>query len=410
MSEKKSSRKLCALLIAVAAVLVLNSTVAPHAAAADKYKSLYRFKGGKDGSYVFGSLIFDAAGNLYGTTYAGGAANYGTVFELSPNGNGGWTKSLLHSFNGKDGSAPWDGVILDATGNLYGTTSAGGIYGVGTAFELTPNADGSWTENVLHSFKNDGEDGYTPYAELIFDQTGSLYGTTSAGGTNEDGIVFQLSPNRDGSWTENLIHSFSGADGEQPFAGLIFDQVGNLYGTTYQGGDGGSGTVFELSPNRDGTWTEKVLHSFNGQDGEKPFAGLIFDAAGNLYGTTLYGGAEGYGAVFELAPNKNGWTESVLQSFGPANTAGELLNAGLILDQAGNLYGATNVGGRYDWGSVFRLSHAKSRWNETVLHSFKAHPGAEPVAALIFDANGNLYGTTAGDGSSIFGSVFEITP
>ena len=176
MSDKKSSRKLCPLLIAVAAVLILNSRVGPYAAAADKYESLYRFKSGKDGSLVYGSLVFDPQGIVSGTTYVGGADNYGTVFELSPHGNGGWTKSVLHSFNGNDGGSPWDSVIFDAAGNLYGTTYVCGADNFGTVFELSPNTDGSWTENLLHSFNGDG--GRAPWDGVILDAAGNVYGTT----------------------------------------------------------------------------------------------------------------------------------------------------------------------------------------------------------------------------------------
>ena len=396
MSEKKSSRKLCALLIAVAAVLILNSRVGPYAAAADKYKSLYRFKGGKDGSLVYGSLVFDPAGNLYGTTYVGGADNYGTVFELSPHGNGGWTKSVLHSFNGNDGGSPWDGVIFDAAGNLYGTTYVGGADNFGTVFELSPNTDGSWTEKVLHSFN--GNDGRAPWDGVILDAAGNVYGTTYWGGTDNYGTVFELSPNANGRWTEKVLHSFKNdrKDGALPYAELVLDQTGNLYGTTSAGGTKEDGIVFQLSPNRDGSWTEKVLHSFSGADGKLPFGGLIFDEVGNLYGTTLGGGAGNDGTAFELSPKRDGtWTEKLLHSFNGKD--GAYPRARLIFDTAGNLYGTAGIGGRYFVGTVFRLRPANGRWDLTVVHTFKDHPGAVPDAPLIFDANGNLYGTTAGN-------------
>jgi uncharacterized repeat protein (TIGR03803 family) len=325
-----------ALMLVIAITLVL----APAAGAASKYKVLHRFHGA-NGTNPYAGLILDAAGNLYGTTYYGGASGDGTVFKLAPNQDGSWTESVLHSFNRSDGWSPQAGLIFDAAGNLYGTTVVGGASSDGTVFKLAPNQDGSWTESVLHSFN--GSDGWVPYAGLIFDAAGNLYGTTVEGGDTNVGTVFKLAPNQDGSWTESVLHSFHGSDGAYPYAGLIFDAAGNLYGTTVEG-DTNVGTVFKLAPNQDGSWTESVLHSFNGRNGQYPYAGLIFDAAGNLYGTTYGGGASADGTVFELAPNQDGsWTESMLHSFHGSD--GERPRAGLIFDAAGNLYGTTAGGG-----------------------------------------------------------------
>ncbi len=259
-------------------------------------------------------MIIDAAGNLYGTTeyggdYSCGGPGCGTVFELMPTEGGGWTEKKLHNFgNGTDGVFPLADLNLDVAGNLYGTTYGGGglcSYGCGTVFELTPNGNGNWTEKVLHSFNDNGTDGDLPYAGLIFDAAGNLYGTTVAGGSSYAGTVFELTPHGNGNWTEKVLHSFSnvGTDGASPFAGLIFDAAGNLYGTTTYGGNH-PGTVFELTPTGGGDWTEKVLHSFSnvGTDGAYPYGGLIFDAAGNLYGTTYLGGTYNYGTVFEVTP------------------------------------------------------------------------------------------------------------
>src|ERR1039458_4539934 len=211
-------------------------------------------------------------------------------------------------------------------------------------------------EQVLHSFQNDGADGVDPYAGLIFDGAGNLYGTTWQGGTYGYGTVFELTPTAGGTWTENVLWSFgSGTDGTSPVAGLIFDAVGNLYGTTLQGGTYGYGTVFELTPAAGGTWTEKVLYSFgSGTDGANPYAVLIFDAAGNLYGTTYFGGSSdaGNGTVFEVSPSAGGvWTEHVLHRFGNG-TDGIWPQAGLVFDAVGNLYGTTSVGGTFGWGTV----------------------------------------------------------
>jgi uncharacterized repeat protein (TIGR03803 family) len=417
------------------AALIFSSMLVPYARAASKYRVLYEFKGGADGYLPAAGLIFDIAGNLYGTTYEGGFENSGTVFELTPNGHGGWTETLIHLFslNNGNGYAPLAGLILDSAGNLYGTTYWGGsgtcqtgnYVGCGTVFQLIPNGGGSWTENVLYSFRDNGTDGTGPVGSLIFDATGNLYGVTASGGTEGKGTVFMLTPNGDGSWKEDVLHSFNGTDGSFPDSSLIFDGSGNLYSTTVQGGASGAGcggvgcgTVFQLTPGAGGKWTETVLHSFHDYDpkGSLPSAGLIFDPAGNIYGTTQLGGNStcnrgyGCGVVFKLAPNLNeNWTESVLRRFN--GTDGSGLSSSLIFDQTGSLYGTAAQGGVYNFGTVFRLeSAAKGAWKETVLHSFKDHPGAGSEGGLIFDGHGNLYGTAEGDGSKTFGTVFEITP
>jgi uncharacterized repeat protein (TIGR03803 family) len=336
--------------------------------------------GGMDGVFPNG-LIFDAAGVLYGTTEGGGGwgrpcnptGGCGTVFELSPEAGGGWTEQVLYSFCAQtdctDGDEPYAGLIFDAAGNLYGTTFYGGTYGYGTVFELTPEAGGGWTEKVVYSFNpNNGTDGAYPYAGLIFDNNGNLYGTTSYGGTYDYGMVFELTPAQGGGWTEQVLYSFNfnGTDGYGPLACLIFDKAGNLFGTTVFGGTYDSGTVFELTPAEGGGWTEKVPHSFNGRnDGANPYAGLILDENGNLYGTTAGGqgrtheaGANNAGTVFELMPTKGGgWAEKVLHSFSSNGRDGASPGAGLIFDAAGNLYGTTSLGGPYGFGTVFEITH-----------------------------------------------------
>ena len=284
-----------------------------------------------------------------------------------------------------------------------------------------------WNEKLLHSFNNNGVDGANPFAGLIGDAAGNLYGTTGYGGTYNWGTVFKLTPQAGGGWTETVLHSFSGGDGADPLAGLISDAVGNLYGTTWGGGTGsncgtgGCGTVFELSPTAGGGWTETVLHNFdnNGADGVDPSAGLIFDAGGNLYGTTQLGGTYDNGTVFKVSPGEGGWTETVLHSFGSINNDGGTPSAGLIFDAAGNLYGTTRGGGTYYYGTVFELSPtAGGGWTETVLHNFgNGTDGRYLSASLIFDAAGNLYGTTAAGGTGVNtliqyvgGTAFELTP
>jgi uncharacterized repeat protein (TIGR03803 family) len=428
MRQKQLWFTLFGILIVLAGALMLPAG----AVAASKYKVLYRFKG-LDGVSPTASMVFDAAGNLYGTTGGGGSYDLGTVFKLTPNADGSWTESVLHSFSGSDAYYPVNGVIFDAAENLYGTTLDGGPYNNfgGTVFQLMPNGDGSWTESVLHTFA--GPDGVTPVGNLIFDSAGNLFGTTSAGGLDGGGVVFQLTPNGDGSWTESLLHSFCTNrdkkchDGSVPFADLIFDKAGNLYGTTTEMGTrkciynyNGCGTVFELIPQADGSWTENVLHRFTGPDGASPSAGLIFDKAGNLYGTTEGGGNLsdcnnniGCGVVFKLKPNANGsWTEIVLHKF-DNNPAAMPNRADLIFDEAGNLYGTTTSGGPVAGGTVFKLSpQSGGRWAFSVLHVFQGNPALHPTGGLVLDKAGNLYGTTESCASSskCYGVVFEITP
>jgi uncharacterized repeat protein (TIGR03803 family) len=380
-------------------------------------KVLYSFNG-SDGSVPYPALTFDSNGNLYGTTLYGGEYGYGTVFELIWGGNGEWTEKVLHSFdlNGKDGAYPLAGLIFDAKGNLYGTTYAGGTNGFGAVFELR-SVKGIWTEQVLHSFNPDGRDGAEPEAGLIFDAKGNLYGTTLQGGTYDDGTVFELMPGRNGKWSEEVLHNFNAnsRDAAFPEASLIFDFKGNLYGTTYGGGTYSDGTVFQLTPSTNGTWTAKVLHSFNfnGKDGFVPEAALIFDAKGNLYGTTVEGGTYNNGTAFELVPGTNGkWTEKVLHSFDHNTDGGSVLFAGLVFDAKGNLYGTTYVGGAYSFGTVFELMQGTNgEWTEKVLHSFNPNgeDGLFSTAGIILDNSGNLYGVTNAGGSSGNGVVFEIS-
>jgi uncharacterized repeat protein (TIGR03803 family) len=398
---------------AALAILTLSlSMTARHAIAQETV--LYNFTGGSDGSTALAPLISDSSGNLYGTTEYGGAYANGTVFELTPQAGGSWTETVLHSFgNGSDARNPWDGVIFDALGNLYGTTYSGGTYKFGTVFELSPQAGGGWTETVLHNFK--AGDGQQPTGSLIFDNAGNLYGTTGQGGAFGEGVVFKLSPQPGGTWTETVLHSFnpSGPDGQVPTCTLIFDTAGNLYGTTGYGGTFGHGTVFELSPNSSGGWTEKRLANFSnsGNSPYYPTAGLVFDAAGNLYTTTFYGGFYSDGTVVELSPKAGGgWTAKVIHNFN--GTDGHEPFDSLIIDSSGNLYGTTYAGGANGGGVAFELSpKAGGGWTEKTLHSFAGTgttDGGYPYASLMFDASGNLYGTTSANGTGLHGTVFKI--
>jgi len=423
--------------LTLASVIVVAGFLAATAPtfAASKEKVLFSFDDA-DGYMPLSGVIFDALGNLYGTTDFGPGC--GGVFELMPTTKGKWVETLLYTFNGADGCSPVGGLIFDASGNLYGTTSGGGVngYGYGTVFELSPGSGGTWTETVLYSFCSISgcADGATPLDGLVQDAAGNLYGTTEYGGTCQTyylgcGTVFELTPGANGGWIEKVLHSFNndGTDGSWPGASLTMDAAGNLYGVTTYGGSArshrackilGCGTAFELNPSTGGGWTETILHSFNGKDGFNPAYNIIFDHGGNLYGTTVAGGDLGCGVVFELARGTDGgWTEKVLRSFHHRRSP-----TGLILDGEGNIYGTTWVGGRYGGGSggtAYRLTAGgDGRWSETALHNFgNSGDGANPRGSLVFDAFGNLYGTTQWGGISGCGgygygcgTVFEITP
>jgi uncharacterized repeat protein (TIGR03803 family) len=373
------------------------------------------------GNYPLGGLIFDNAGNLYGTTQGGGTYNGGTVYEFTPNGSGGGTEKVLYNFNinAKDGYGPEAGLVFDGAGNLYGTTNVGGTHGVGTVYELSPNSDGSWTEEILHNFS--GADGGYPTACVILDAAGNLYGTASQGGGYNAGVVFELKHGAGGVWGYKVLYNFSGTqgtDGAYPIGGLIWDAAGNLYGTTQDGGtyNGGRGTVFELHPRGGGSWGESIQHNFgNGQDGEYPQTSLMFDSAGNLYGTTYEGGARLNGTVFKMTPTGGGsWSETVLYNFNDSSLdEGVFVSSGVMMDSAGNLYGETAQGsGSTYYGSVFELTPgAGGAWTETQLGTFfKQTLGNGPQGGLVFDSAGNLYGTTQFGGPGGGGTLFEVTP
>jgi uncharacterized repeat protein (TIGR03803 family) len=409
-------------------IIIFGLVVSVTSAWAAHEKVLHNFDSG-DGASPFGTLLFDASGNLYSTTLGGGIHDFGTAFELVPAEGGGWTETVLHSFGrGNDGFLAWGSLIPDSAGNLYGTTIFGGIHTscaeaydtCGTVFELSPREGGGWTETVLHNFNSNRSDGFYPYGALVMDGAGNLYGTTTQGGIHECncGTVFELSPRVGGGWTEKVLHSFNIRDGSLPFGNLIFDAAGNLYGTTNAGGIHGYGTLFELSPREGGGWTETVLHSFGaGNDGTFPNAGLIFDASGNLYGTTYSGGIHGWGTAFEFSPNQDGgWTEKVLYNFNNNGREASAPESNLIFDALGNLYGTSYAGGinpcfETGCGTVYELSPRQDGgWTQTVLHNFgNSGDGIYPETGLIFDAAGNLYGTTSEGGMHGAGTVFEIT-
>jgi uncharacterized repeat protein (TIGR03803 family) len=409
-----------------AVVFLVMSLIAHNQAFGASEAILWSFGNGTDGSRSSAGLIIDASGNLYGTTEFGGAYKRGSVFKLTPSG----AESVLWSFGrGADGREPEAGLIMDTDGNLYGTTSMGGacgdgIFTGGTVFELTP----SGTESILWSF-GCGADGSGPFAGLVMDTTGNLYGTTASGAANNPyGAVFKLTPPSlsEGNWSESILWNFDGTDGFGPSGTLIIDASGNLYGTTDSGGtsvyDGG--TVFKLTPpsTNGETWTETVLWSFGANpDGYAPEAGLIMAANGDLYGTTVYGGAysEG-GTVFELTPpslSGGNWSETTLWNFG-SGADGFNPVGGLIIDASGNLYGTTSAGGAYSAeifaGTAFELSPpvtSGGNWNETILRNFgnSGSDGREPLAGPLMDSSGNLYGTTILGGAYSRGTAFELS-
>lgn len=400
------------LAMAIAFALTL---VATSAAQTQTFSILHVFTGGPDGAIPAADLIMDGVGNFYGTTRDGGGAGagYGTVYKLTRNGSS-WVYSSLYKFaGGSDGANPWAGITIGPHGVLYGTTSGGGsCSSCGTVFKLTPppNASSaSWIKTVLYRFN--GNDGRLPAGDLVFDQEGNLYGATAAGGSNYEGNVYELRPSR-GGWTESILYQFLGYDGNYSRGGVIFDGAGNLYGTTETGGTGGIygyGTVFQLTPSYGG-WTENVLYNFqNTNDGLYPNSGLVFDRSGNLYGTTPYGGSGGGGTVFELSPSSGGWIYTTLYSF---TGLGGPNNCRLIVDATGSLYGTTISDGAYGWGSVFKLAPSSGGWVYSDIYDFSGDGNlGEPIAGVTLDALGNLYGTTAtGGGVYNYGVVWEITP
>jgi uncharacterized repeat protein (TIGR03803 family) len=406
-------------------LVIVFMMVTPYLAHAQTFTVLHSFTGAGDGNGPQAGLSMDRAGNLYGTTVAGGGsmgAAAGTVFRLS-HARSGWTLNTLFTFTEQSqGSQPQARVIFGPDGNLYGTTIHGGVsdcdFGCGTVFRLRPPASVCtsvlcpWTETVLHSFTA-LPDGSTPGAgDLTFDQMGNIYGTTTGGGLNlclgGCGVVFKLSPSH-GTWTETIAYSFTGAgDGSLPEAGVIFDNAGDLYGTAFEGGVNFSGTVYELTPSGSG-WTEKTLHSFQrATDGGFPVAGLIFDPSGHLYGTTSFGGSGGGGTVFSLTPSGESWIFSALHSFVGNGTGPD---GSLVMDAVGDLYGVANSGGGFGFGSVFELTPSGDGWTFTSLHDFTGGTdGKFPFGNVTLDANGNLFGTASEGGAFGEGVVWEIVP
>ncbi len=456
----------CGILRAMLSIVLL---IAPQPAHAQTETVLYSFGSQSgDGVYPYAGLIEDSKGNFYGTTSNLGANGFGTVFELSPTR----TETILYNFPTAPGS-PFDyffegTLLMDKKGNLYGTTYDGGYPEGGTVYELAKPAKkgGSWSESLLFTFGGDQgavATGVVPYAGLIMDKEGNLYSTTNAGGVpGGGGTVFEMTPlpasgtcpagsySDETDWCENELYSFgdNSTDGIYPYSSVITDKDGNLYGTDYAYGYYYGGSVYELSPvpangvcppgtTAGNNWCETLLYTFvpDSADGIHPYAGVIMDSKGNLYGTTFWGAetftsASGYGAAYELSPMPEGgcpagsstnaysaWCETIIYTFGSQSGDGENPYAGLIRDSKGDLYGTTYNGGANGYGTVFELSPPAKKgdsWTETILYNFCSQQscvdGGNPVAGLIRDKEGNLYGTTQFGGANGEGTVFKVTP
>jgi uncharacterized repeat protein (TIGR03803 family) len=407
----------------VTAFLTLTLALANTTHAQTKESVLHAFSGGRDGAYP-NSLVMDSAGNFFGTAINGGSITNcpygcGVVFKLSSDATGHWSLRVLHSFSGgSDGASP-EGLIIDGSGNLYGLTNVGGTgtcsTGCGVAYKLALNSSGNWIYTALYHFKGTN-DGAWPYGTLVMDGSGNLFGTAFAGGSNGGGTVFELSPTSTGSWNETTIDNL--AFGIYPQAGVTFDSAGNLYGTTSAGGSTGNGTVFQLSPNGAG-WTETIIHDFTASngDGSYPTDKLWIDAAGNVYGTTFWGGTGSdpicvnhCGIIFQLSPVGGSWQETILHEFHNVPDGGNSYS-GLVMDTAGNLFGSTISGGVFHGSGVtFKLSPTSGGgWTETRFHAFiDGNDGGGP-GGVFLDSAGNVYGTAVYGGPWQYGVVFKLS-
>lgn len=391
-------------------------------AAQNTFQVLHTFHGSYvDGQWPSGSLTFDSKGNLYGVTTNGGVHGYGMVFQLTPQSDSSWNETDVYDFCPlrvcTDGAYPLAGLVFDTAGNAYGTTSYGGsAQSWGTVYQLTPNNDGTWTQTVLWHLPGSSGSSY-PAAALTIDHSGNVFGTALGnpvvGGL---GSAFELTK-RTGDWQRKVLYSFrGGSDGAGPTTPLVIDSRNNLFGITDEGGISfNAGTVFQLVPHPDGSWAEKVIYDFPfGSAGGPTAGGLVFDSAGNLYGTTGY-------YIFQLTPSANGWQETTLYTFAE-NEGGRLSR--LVFDKFGSLYGTANVGGRrgcangYGCGTVFKLSpNTDGTWTKSTVYTFTGgSDGGNPIGGVTLDDAGNLYGLTQYGGDKVSciilgcGIAYEITP
>jgi uncharacterized repeat protein (TIGR03803 family) len=400
------------------AVLTVLAMLVGQAGAANTTEVIFSFAE-EAGEYPSTELVMDGAGNIYGTAVQGGQFGGGTVFQLAPSGDG-WTYTVLHDFTGgADGGQPYGGVTLDPQGNLFGTAVIGGSGGVcvedgcGVAYMLTKDG-GTWTHSVIHDFTG-GNDGFGPGVGLTRDARGNLYGMTPTGGAYGLGTIFQLKRNHNGTWTQRVIHTFTGGlDGATGSAGrLLLDDAGNLSGVATVGGAHGAGTAFRLRRAPRGRWRLKTLYAFKGQPfAGNPYGALLFDEAGSLYGTTYYDGEYDLGTVYKLTREDGSWTETVLYSFrGGMDGASPISN--LVFDESGTIYGTTSEGGApgCGCGTIFRLTEANGEWTESVVHAFEGTPdGAYPYAGMLVGMSGTFFGATVHGGDDDDGSIYEFTP
>ena len=395
---------------------------------AQSFTVIHSFNG-PEGAFPEAGLTIDAAGAIYGTTSEGGGVN-GNVFKLTYSTRNGWTLASLYLFTGApDGYEPWGRVSFGPDGSMYGPTYLGGnglchnnwMIGCGTVYQLTRSQSSAtrWNEGIVYSFagRSDGE--YPQQSDVFVDQSGNVYGTTTAGGfwgiptcRNGCGTVYKLSPSG-GGWTETVVYSFHSGEGQFPSGGVVPDEYGNLYGVTLQGGQYGLGAVYELSPSGSG-WTIQTLYSFTGgADGLFPMGSLIFDSSGNLFGTASTGGSGNNGTVFELTHTSSSWAFQTLYDIQGSNVVASGPRGDLAIDTAGNLYGTTNGGGAHARGSVFKLSPSSHGWTYTTLYDFNAQSdGGWPTSGVVLDSAGNLYGMTTYGGTvnCYCGVIYEITP
>jgi uncharacterized repeat protein (TIGR03803 family) len=405
----RERRRLLSSVFALAIALFVAS------ARASSTEVIFSFTGEEGGEYCDTDVEVDAAGNLYGTSVLGGDFGGGTVWQLSPVGDG-WVHTVLYSFTGgADGGEPYKGVTLDAAGNLYGTAVTGGSGscegGCGVAYKLT-NSGGTWTQTVIHAFTG-GSDGSGPGARVALDGRGNVYGMTPTGGANGLGTIYALHPRSNGGYALRVLHTFTGgSDGSSGSAGKLVVRNGRIFGAATTGGSFGAGTVFQLRPTPSGEWDFRTSYSFQGApDGVFPYGALLFDAAGNIYGTTYYGGTNGLGTVYKLSPNGSGeWIESVLYSFKPGSDGNSSIS-NLVADAAGNLYGTTSEGGLGS-GTIFKLApNPNGTWTESLPHSFQGSPdGAFPYAGMVGDGTGTFYGATVHGGDDGDGAIYRFTP
>ena len=394
---------------AMALAVVFAATIVTGTAAHAQTFSLIHSFDGPDGGNPKAGLTIDRGGKIYGSTWSGFFGfGWGSVFQLRPYQEG-FIFDIVQLYDGQ----PIDRPVIGPNGTLYGTNQnmivtykAGYVWNLRPPLSVCQTVRCMWNSTVLYGWDTIGSTGGTPLgATLVFDQAGNIYGTTSAGGSG-NGVVYELTT----AGVQTPIYTFAGTpDGAMPYSGLIFDTTGNLYGVTEAGGASGKGAIYELSPNGQGGWSEQVIYSFTGgNDGSTPFGGLVFDSAGNLYGTTASGGTGGGGTAFELSPNGNNWNLSTLYSFAGSANCGP--RAELSFDTAGNLYGTTFCDGSLSDGSVFELTNSGGSWSYTSLHDFAdGTDGRFPISNVAFDASGRMYGTTSIGGMFGQGNVWRIT-